>query len=312
MKSTITTGEMPQPTNASRTCSAMPAAISITHQHLLACVNTLLSSDAANPVRLLDVGCGNGELIAYISAALPVLRPGCRVEVHGLDVGDSGVQASGFFARTVANLSARLRDVDWTSRLSLVTSADAWPYPDGYFDLVLSNQVLEHVADHGLFFDEIRRTLKDGCYSVHLFPLVHYIQEGHIHIPLAHRIRRHGLLRSYIKVMSRIGFGSFREHRDQYGMSLDQYAEEHADYLTFMTNYLTGKELLQFAKRSQLRADFRFTGEFYRLKLRSLLKRPPQFRYAQPKPWTDALAFTLYKRVSSITLVLEKRQSYAR
>jgi SAM-dependent methyltransferase len=292
---------------------ALPPALSITHLHLLACTNTLLRTrNFARPIRVLDVGCGNGELIAYLSAALPVLQPGCMIEIHGLDVGDSGVQASGFFARTRERLNARMPDVDWEQRLSLVTSCERWPYPDGYFDFIVSNQVLEHVADHNVLFGEVRRTLCDGGFSVHLFPLVHYIQEGHIHIPLAHRIRRHGLLRSYIALMSRLGFGSYREHRRAYGMTIEQYAEEHADYLTFMTNYLSAAQLRSVTKRNGLRADFRYTTGFYAAKLRAVLRRSPQLLYAAPRPWRDALAFFLLKRVSSVTLVLEKKQNYAR
>lgn len=293
--------------------AAIPPAVSITHQHLLACMATVVDAGSLDrPLRVLDLGCGNGEMIAFVSAALPILQPGCELEIHGLDVADSGVQASGFFARTLGALHERFPNIDWENRLSLVTSKEAWPYPDEYFDFIYSNQVLEHVADHDLLFREIRRTLCAGALSVHLFPLIHYLQEGHIHIPLAHRVRGHGPLRSYIKFMSRLGFGSFGEHRREFGMTLDQYAEEHADYLTFMTNYLTAKELLAAAKRSGLRADFRFTAGFYLAKLRAMLRRPPVYKYDAPRPLRDALAFFALKRVSSITLVLEKKQSYAR
>ena len=293
--------------------TALPPAVSITHQHLLACMNTLVcSSEAGRSLRVLDVGCGNGELIAYLLASFSVLHPKCELEIFGLDVADSGVQAEGFFARTSDMLHKRFPNVNWQEHLSLVTSREAWKYPDDYFDFIVSNQVLEHVADHDLLFNEIRRTLKSGGFSVHLFPLVHYIQEGHIHIPLAHRINGHGLLRSYIRFMSRLGFGSYAEHKAKFGMNLDQYAEEHADYLTFMTNYLTGRQLLQFAKRNGLRADFRFTSGFYTAKIRAMMRRSPIYRYPAPHPWRDTVAFQVLKRVSSITLVLEKKQSYAR
>jgi SAM-dependent methyltransferase len=291
----------------------LPAAKSITHLHVLACVNTKLADQAnAGRVRILDVGCGDGELIAYLLDCLPALNPGIEFELHGLDVTDSSVQPGGFFEKTLHLLDGRQPGTDWRNRLSLVTSTSRWPYEDGYFDIIVSNQVLEHVADHDHLFREIRRTLREGGSSIHLFPLIHYLQEGHIHIPLAHRIRRHGLLRSYIKFMSRLGFGSFRAHRDAYGMTLDHYAEEHADYLTFMTNYLSAKALLAACKRAGLRSDFSFTSDFYQAKLRSMLRRPARYRYAAPRPWRDAAAFFFLKRISSITLTLEKKQIYAR
>jgi SAM-dependent methyltransferase len=306
MSGYVTTSQM-------QTVATIPPAISITHQHLLACLNTLVrASDLGRPLRILDVGCGNGELIAYISAAFPILQPGCEVEIFGMDVVDSAVQSSGFFSHTLAMLYDRFPMVDWDNRLSLVNSREAWSYPADHFDFIVSNQVLEHVADHARLFSEIRRVLQPGSFSVHLFPVIHYLQEGHIHIPLAHRINGHGLLRSYIKLMSRIGFGSYREHQRKYGMTLDQYAEEHADYLTFMTNYLTGKQLLTAAKHAGLRSDFRFTSGFYEAKARAVLRRSPVYQYRATRPWLDALTFFFLKRVSSVTFVLEKKQSYAR
>ena len=291
----------------------LPPAKSITHLHVLACVNTMVAGVAGSrPVRILDVGCGDGELIAYLLDCLPTLNPGVQFELHGIDVTDSSVQPGGFFEKTLRMLDSRHPGIEWGSRLSLMTSTSPWPYDDGFFDVIVSNQVLEHVADHDHLFREIRRALRDGGSSIHLFPLIHYIQEGHIHIPLAHRIRRHGLLRSYIKLMSRLGFGSYRAHRDQYGMTLDHYAEEHADYLTFMTNYLSGKAMLAACKRAGLRSDFAFTSEFYKAKLRSMLRRSPRYIYAAPRPWRDAFAFFFLKRISSITLVVEKKQIYAR
>lgn len=298
---------------AKATATALPQALSITHQHMLACMNTLVcSSEAGRPLRVLDVGCGNGELIAYLLASFLVLNPRSELEIFGLDVADSGVQAAGFFARTSTMLSKRFPNVNWQERLSLVTSRETWSYPEDYFDFIVSNQVLEHVSDHDLLFQEIRRTLKPGGFSAHLFPLAHYIQEGHIHIPLAHRINGHGLLRSYIRFMSLVGFGSYREHQRQFGMTIDEYAEEHADYLTFMTNYLTSKQLLKIAKRNGLRADFRFTSGFYTAKVRAMLHRRPIYQYHAPHPLRDAFSFQFFKRISSITLVLEKKQSYAR
>lgn len=291
----------------------IPVAKNITHQHILACVNTKVATlPYSKKVRVLDVGCGDGQLIAFLSDCLPLLNPELEFEFYGLDVTDSSVQASGFFESTIQMLLERHPDIAWRSRLSLITSSSPWPYDEGYFDIVMSNQVLEHVADHSQFFTETRRCLRDGGASIHLFPLIHYIQEGHIHIPLVHWIKRHGLLQSYIRMMSRLGFGSFKEHREKYGMTLKHYAEEHADYMTFMTNYLTAGEVLSLCKRAGLRADFSFTTDFYRAKLHSILRRPVCYTYRTPRPWRDMFDFFFLKRVSSITLFIEKKQIYAR
>ena len=96
-------------------------------------------------------------------------------EVYGFDVRDHGVQADGFMDATLANLAAAHREVPWAARMSSITQADAWPYEDASFDVVLSNQVMEHVADHDRVFAETNRVLRDGGYAVHLFPLKHCV-----------------------------------------------------------------------------------------------------------------------------------------
>jgi SAM-dependent methyltransferase len=53
----------------------------------------------------------------------------------------------------------------------------ALPYPDGTFDLVLCNHVLEHVADDRRAMRELRRVLKDGGTAVLQVPLSLALEE---------------------------------------------------------------------------------------------------------------------------------------
>lgn len=292
----------------------LPPPASVTHLHLLAAVNTRLK--ALDPgiaqVRLCDIGSGDGVFLAYLASWLPALHPHLTFEFHGVDVADAGVQAEGFFEKTIARLHSVHPGIDWESRLHLLGSNDPWPFPDDYLHVATSNQVLEHVRNHAHFFTELHRTLATGGFSLHLFPLKHYLWEGHIHMPLVHRIRQHHLKRRYIALCSRLGIGSYRAHKEAYGMTLAQYAEEHADYMSFMTNYLTASQLLDVCKAARLRADFSFTPQFYGARLRMMWRGRPRFSYANPRPIWDSLLFFLLKRVSSITLLVEKRQTYSR
>lgn len=61
--------------------------------------------------------------------------------------------------------------MDWGGRLHLITTTQDWPFADGTFDLVLSNQVLEHVVDKPAFFAQIARVLTPTGASLHLFPV---------------------------------------------------------------------------------------------------------------------------------------------
>jgi SAM-dependent methyltransferase len=52
----------------------------------------------------------------------------------------------------------------------VVAAAEALPFPDGYFDLVCSNCVLEHVEDRPRSIEEAVRVLRPGGYMAHVVP----------------------------------------------------------------------------------------------------------------------------------------------
>lgn len=272
----------------------MPSA---THEHLLSIVNTECHRfPAGSTVRILDAGCGKGALMRYLRGQLPGLRPGLHFEIYGFDVSDHGVKRDGL---------PDMEGVRW------ISSTDPWPYPGGFFQAVISNQVLEHVQDTDFFLGEVRRTLAEGGFSAHLFPLRNMIWEGHIHIPLANRFRNRDVLRSYIRVMSRLGIGRFPDHRSALGVGLAEFAEQHADYMLFFTHYLEYAETLRLAQRRQLRASFRYTREYYTRKLRSLASIPPGFEYGRRRSaLADWLSVMALRYVAGITLFLERENTY--
>ena len=48
--------------------------------------------------------------------------------------------------------------------------AEALPFPDGYFDLIVSNCVLEHLNDRRQGIEEALRVLRPGGYMAHIVP----------------------------------------------------------------------------------------------------------------------------------------------
>src|SRR5690606_30971772 len=60
-------------------------------------------------------------------------------------------------------------------------AAEELPYPDDAFDLVLSHEVLEHVADDGLAAREIARVLRPGGRAIIFAPNRLYPFETHGH-----------------------------------------------------------------------------------------------------------------------------------
>ncbi len=287
---------------------------SITHQHLLSVVHTELTrrgTQWARPLRLLDAGCGNGHLIAYLQENLPLLQPDIVIEIYGFDVGDHGVQKSDFFDHVLVDLNQRLPGICWSERLQLIKQSEAWPYGDDFFDIILSNQVLEHVDAPDHFFGQLYRTLRQGGIAVHLFPLKHYIYEGHLHLPLVHRIANYDLLRSYIRLLSRLYLGKFPKHRRASGIALDDFVQQHADYMHHLTHYLSQRQVLALGKRYHLRTCFRYTFEFYSSKLLAVLGCKPRYLYATIRTLrADWLAVFMLRYLSCITLFLEKENQY--
>jgi SAM-dependent methyltransferase len=288
------------------------AAESITHQHLLSVLNTEVEGvSITKPVRLLDVGCGDGLLIKYLTANFGVCNQGLKFEIYGLDVADHGVQADGYFEKTIENLEAEFPDTPWKDRLHVISTKDVWPFSDCFFDIILSNQVVEHVSDQDLFFSEIGRTLVTGGFSVHLFHLKNSFYESHLKLPLVHRFSNHDFMEKYIKTLSKIGWGKYKHHNSTSPTSVTEFAERHADYIFFFTNYLSYSEVLTLCKKHYLPASFRYTQEYYFSKIRSIIKGSPKYKLTKNRSGiVDWFAIFVLKYVSSVTLVLHKGERY--
>jgi SAM-dependent methyltransferase len=99
---------------------------------------------AATPREVLDLGCGDGRVTQELVAGLD----GARVR---------GVEGY-----------APLREAAAARGLEVVAGDldGALPFADDSIDLVVSNQVIEHLADTDVFVAEIRRVLRPGGIAV--------------------------------------------------------------------------------------------------------------------------------------------------
>jgi SAM-dependent methyltransferase len=148
---------------------------------------------AAPDAKILDFGCGAGELVEAGRAA-------------GLDIRGVEVFYGGSEARAEAARSGRLGTAVFEMRDSRI------PFPDAAFDLVVNNQVMEHVEDLEGVLGEIHRVLKPGGAALSIFPSRDVLREGHIGIPLSHRMAKGSKLRFYYTWALRgLGLGTWKE-----------------------------------------------------------------------------------------------------
>jgi ubiquinone/menaquinone biosynthesis C-methylase UbiE len=94
--------------------------------------------------RILDAGCGGGGIAVSFAEE-------CELAV-GLDIanrfGDAGVRLAG--------------ERDVSSACFVQGDGTACPFRDGFFDLILSHSVIEHVSSAEAYLSECSRVLKSG------------------------------------------------------------------------------------------------------------------------------------------------------
>ena len=108
--------------------------------------------------RVLVDGCGVGM---YVKALTP-----CADHVYGIDIEDEH--------RRWRLRPTRTPRCNWRM-------GEALPYPDDFFDLVLSHEVIEHVQDDRLYAAEMVRVLRPGGRAIIFAPNRLYPFETHGH-----------------------------------------------------------------------------------------------------------------------------------
>jgi SAM-dependent methyltransferase len=119
----------------------------------------------ALPSRFFDYGCGAGEIVGLMRNA--------DLEAVGCEAFYEGGDYSPMIPQDLRPFIFRM-------------DGDRTPFVTGSFDLVINNQVLEHVTDLDVVVHEIARVLKPGGSCLSLFPDKGVWREGHCGIPFLH------------------------------------------------------------------------------------------------------------------------------
>ena len=144
--------------------------------------------------RVLDFGCGHGSLVKMLRDQ--------GIEAYGADVFYEGADWSSDPVLEGLRAEGVVREI---SEDGLV------PFDDGFFNLVISNQVYEHIEDLDGVNAQLGRVLDPTGSMYHHFPSRSVLREGHIGIPFAHWMRPGRLRTGYTRVLRGVGFGKFKE-----------------------------------------------------------------------------------------------------
>jgi SAM-dependent methyltransferase len=161
----------------------------LNYDYLLHATRSLTQSASA---RVLDFGCGRGELVA-------------NARRSGLDFWGADSYDRTFFSQSdcVAESASFVKGIE----------DGHLPFGDAEFDVVISNQVFEHITWPGIerATAEIARVLKPGGYFLALFPTAEVWFEGHLGVYFPQRMRRWPRLqRLYLTLCHAAGFGYSR------------------------------------------------------------------------------------------------------
>ena len=131
-------------------------------------------------VRVLDWGCGRGEAVAHLQR-LGYQAAGADVDAESIDNGRHYFASAG----TPAGISC----------LHVIGSDGRLDAPDGSFDFVFSETVLEHVVDLDAVARELGRLTARPSFGLHIFPSHRGVVEDHLHMPFIHWLPKNRLRR---------------------------------------------------------------------------------------------------------------------
>lgn len=153
------------------------------HNHLL---NVIISElPAEKHIRILDAGCGTLNFSKFLLQNLND-RNGLKIELYGYEISEfysierisAVIEADPVLKNSNIKGNIRIIDID---RYQL-------PFEDDFFDIIISNQVVEHVSNLEEFYLEQKRIIKNGGVQIHCFPAKEVLIEPHLKVPIIHKV----------------------------------------------------------------------------------------------------------------------------
>jgi len=169
---------------------------------------------------VLDYGCGAGTVVEMLC--------GAGYDAYGVDIRWPGHDTEDLEASELGR----------QGRLRYYVEGGPLPFDDDSFDVIVSDQVFEHVVPLEESVREIERVLRPGGVTYHHFPSRSVWREGHIGIPLSHRLPPGRFRLAYTTALRRAGLGTFKDER-----SARRWAIEQLEWIDRWTVYRPAREI---------------------------------------------------------------------
>jgi SAM-dependent methyltransferase len=230
---------------------------------------------------ILDFGCGAGRVVAEGRAA-------------GLDIWGADVYYGGSATRREAEatglLGTFIREIE-DGRL---------PFPDATFDLVVNNQVMEHVEDLDRELAGIHRVLKPGGAALSIFPSRDVWREGHIGVPFAHWFPRGSRVRFwYAWALRSLGFGYWKEQ----AATRRQWAIDKLAWIDAYARYRSRGEIFRAFNRYFRNQPLE--AEYIRYRLCQRRWRAPMAQFLRLPP-AHAAGVALFRKLAFLVILSRK------
>jgi SAM-dependent methyltransferase len=136
---------------------------------------------SAKQIKVLDWGCGRGRFVLWL------LEQG--FDAYGVDIDPEPIDNGLVLFRKKGYHN---------TPLTLFLPEGRTVYEDGFFDFIMTDNVLEHVSDLDKVVNEIDRLTAATGGGYHIFPAQRQFIEGHLFMPFVHWLPKGSLRKSLI------------------------------------------------------------------------------------------------------------------
>ena len=178
-------------------------------------------------IKILDWGCGKGELVKFLND--------CGFDCYGIDIDNLKI------GKTLINGNKSLK-----GRIHIIQDNNLTSFESNYFDLILTNQVIEHISNKESFIREVKRVLKKGGFSYNILPAKHRILEVHFKMPLVHWLPKNEIRKYLIYFFNLFKFSHWLECKN---LTYNHQVNYYYNYSVNKTFYIEANDLFNNFKK---------------------------------------------------------------